>query len=331
MNVLLLSVGTRNGLVHCFRDALSGGAVIAADADGFSPALYAADRRYIVPPITDPDYLDCVLAICEREQVAGVLSLIDPEQSVIAANAERFSRFGVKVIGSSPELCDLAYDKRRMYRWLSERGYRCARFWTDAESFFLSLAAGEIAFPVFIKPVRGSASADAAPADRETAEFWLSRRNDLLIQEYLPGREIGVDAYVDLISGETVSVFAKRKIRMRAGETDKAVSFQDARLFALVERFLSETGFRGPVDLDLFAVDGAYYICDVNPRFGGGYLHAHGCGCDHVRMIVENLRGTVNPKRIGAYESGVCMMKYGSVCLMPETELARRTVAQTEK
>ena len=332
MNVLLLSAGTRVNLVRYFRQSLSDGSVVAADADGFSPALYAADSRYIVPPVTSPAYLDRVMAICRKERIGGVMSLIDPELSVLAKNEARFAASGVKVIGSSYELCEFAYDKSSTYRWLEEHGYPCARYWTASEDFFRDEEKGEARFPVFVKPVRGSASADAAPAaDRETLEYLLSRRDGMLIQEYLSGQEIGADVYVDLISGEPVSVFTKKKIRMRAGETDRAVSFRDEKLFAFIERFVTETGFRGPLDIDLFEKDGAYCITDVNPRFGGGYPHAHLCGCDHVKLIAENLKGNVNAKRIGAYPSGIRMMKYCDIRLVPEGETVPTPLSQTQQ
>ena len=50
-----------------------------------------------------------------------------------------------------------------------------------------------------------------------------------MIQEFLNGQEIGGDCYIDMISSELVSVFTKKKILMRAGETDKAVSFKDEK------------------------------------------------------------------------------------------------------
>ena len=102
---------------------------------------------------------------------------------------------------------------------------------------------------------------------------------------------------------------------MRAGETDKAVSFKDDRLFALIEKFVIEAGFRGQVDIDIFEIDGQYFISEVNPRFGGGYPHAYECGCDHMKLILENLRGNANKKNIGNYEEGVYMMKYNEISI----------------
>ena len=315
MNILILAAGTRNKVVQYFRKAFDGvGNVVATDASAFAPAVYDADRYYIVPRITEPGYIDCILDICRKERISGVLSLIDPELSLLAANEESFRAVGTTVIGSSYDLCEIALDKMRMYRWLSEHGYRCARSWMDKEAFYRAEENGEVSYPVFVKPARGSASISISKVcDRETVENLFAHQDGLMIQEYLRGQEIGADVYIDMVSGEVVSVFTKKKIQMRAGETDKAVSFKDPALFRLIEQFVLEAGYKGQIDIDIFEVDGAYYISEVNPRFGGGYPHAYESGCDHMTMILNNLRGVANERRIGAYDDGIYMMKYNEI------------------
>ena len=134
-----------------------------------------------------------------------------------------------------------------------------------------------------------------------------------MIQEFLQGQEIGADVYIDMISGEVVSIFTKKKLVMRAGETDKAISFKDDKLFALIKQFVSECGFRGQIDIDIFEINGEYYISEVNPRFGGGYPHAYECGVDHMRLIINNLHSKDNPVQIGLYEDNLVMMKYNEI------------------
>jgi len=131
----------------------------------------------------------------------------------------------------------------------------------------------------------------------------------------LTGQEIGADCYIDMLTGELVSAFTKKKLLMRAGETDKSVSFKDEKLFSLIERFVKEFGFFGPIDIDIFEVNGEYYISEVNPRFGGGYPHAYECRVDHMHMIHENLLGRANISVIGQYKDGVYMMKYNEVLI----------------
>lgn len=167
-----------------------------------------------------------------------------------------------------------------------------------------------------MKPYRGSASISISKVnDMDTIEQLFAHEDDLMIQEFLNGQEIGADVYIDMISGEVVSIFTKKKIKMRAGETDKAVSFKEPGLFKLIERFVLEAGYRGQIDIDIFELDGQYYISEVNPRFGGGYPHAYECGCDHMTMILNNLSGNKNEKKIGEYESDIYMMKYNEIAI----------------
>ena len=315
MNILILAAGTRNKIVQYFRKTFDGvGTVVATDASELGPAIYDADKHYIVPSITAPGYIDLILDICRKEKIDGALSLIDPELSLLAENERRFEEIGTTVIGSSHELCEMALDKMQMYHWLAEHGYRCARSWMDKDKFYRAVDAGEVTYPVFVKPYRGSASISISKVyDKETVDLLFVHETDLMIQEFLDGQELGADVYIDMISGEVVSIFTKKKIKMRAGETDKAVSFKDDRLFALIEKFVKEAGYRGQIDIDIFDINGTYYISEVNPRFGGGYPHAYECGCDHMKLILNNLQGRANEKCIGNYDEGIYMMKYNEV------------------
>lgn len=320
MNILVLSCGTRNKIIQYFKRELNGaGKVIATDMSPNAPALYEADVHYIVPRMTAPGYLDVIYDICRKEQVTGVLSLIDPELSLLALHEEEFHALGVTVIGSFYDLCERTLDKWQMFCWLKEHGYACAESYIDREAFYGDVRAGKINYPVFVKPIRGSASiAISKVQDQETVDLLFEHADDLMIQEYLKGQEIGADCYIDMISGELISVFTKKKLVMRAGETDKSISFKDPELFALIERFVKEAGFRGQIDIDIFECDGKYYISEVNPRFGGGYPHAYEAGANHMKYIVNNLQGKVNEPQIGEYESGVIMMKYSEIMIRRE-------------
>lgn len=320
MNILILSAGTRNKVVQYFRRTLAGrGNVIAADMSELAPAIYEADRYYIVPRMTDSGYLNEIFSICRKEKIDGVLSLIDPELSLLAEHKDDFLQIGVTVIGSDYARCEMSLDKFRMFRWLSDAGYACAKSYIDKAAFFEALDRGEIHFPVFVKPALGSASISISKVyDRETVDLLFAHEDGLMIQEFLHGQEIGADVYIDMLSGEVVSIFTKKKLKMRAGETDKAVSFKDEKLFDLIVKFVKEAGFSGQIDIDIFDIDGTYYFSEVNPRFGGGYPHAYECGCDHTAYIVNNLAGIANPPSIGAYDEGLYMMKYNELMIRRE-------------
>ncbi len=317
MNVLILSAGTRNKIVQYFKEVIGeNGKVVATDMSELAPAVYEADKFYKVPRITDENYIDIILDICKKENINGLLSLIDPELSLLAKHKKAFSDIGVTVIGSDYERCERALDKMKMFEWLCDHGYKCAKSYTDKEKFYADVESGVLDYPVFVKPVCGSASiATCKVYDKETVELLFAHDDTLMIQEFLNGQEIGADVYIDTISGEVVSIFTKKKILMRAGETYKAVSFKDKKLFDIIEKFSEESGWSGQIDVDIFSVDSEYYISEVNPRFGGGYPHAYECGCDHISLILNNIQGKTNEKKIGEYDEDIYMMKYNEVSI----------------
>ena len=78
----------------------------------------------------------------------------------------------------------------------------------------------------------------------------------------------------------------------------------------MIKSFVKKAGFKGIIDIDIFKVNGEYYISEVNPRFGGGYPHAYECGVNVPRMIINNIEGKVNVEVIGEYDENVYMMKF---------------------
>lgn len=70
MNILILSAGTRNKVVQYFKKELGGGGrVIATDCSNLAPAVYEADKFYLVPRISEPGYLDVILDICKKKKL----------------------------------------------------------------------------------------------------------------------------------------------------------------------------------------------------------------------------------------------------------------------
>lgn len=317
MNILILSAGTRDKVVQYFKkEAGENGKIVATDCSNLAPAVYDADQFYLVPRITAPGYLDIILDICKKEQIDGVFSLIDPELSMLAKEKDKFLAIGTTPIISPYELVETCFDKYKMYRMLQEMKIPTGKCYVDREKFYQAVERGEISYPVFVKPVKGSASININKANSKAEiDLLFTLYDDLMIQEYMNGQEYGADVYMDMITGRCTSIFVKKKIKMRAGETDKSVSFKDEKLFAMLQNFVERCGFRGMIDIDIFDIGGTYYISEVNPRFGGGYPHAYACGVNMPKQVFKNLAGEANENTIGAYKENICMMKYNEICI----------------
>lgn len=315
LNVLILSCGTRNKVVQYFKKELVGkGYVYACDCSKLAPALYEADRYFIVPSMQDENYLDTLLSICKRNSIKTIFSLIDPELSFLAENRQSFLDIGTIPLVSSFEVVELCFNKYKMFEFMKLNGFKTVNSYIDKEKFYNDLDKGIISYPVFIKPVKGSASLNINKVStNEEVEFLFNQYDDLMIQEYMNGIEYGIDVYIDMINKQPVAIFAKEKIKMRAGETDKSVSYKDEKLFELIKDFVRKVGLQGVIDIDVFKHNEEYYISEVNPRFGGGYPHAYECKVNMPKMIVHNIIGEVNEEQIGFYNHGEMLVKYNEV------------------
>lgn len=317
MNILFCSAGRRVELLKDFRRSMDADdRIVAADLSPLAPALYVADVRYLVPRIDDPTYLDTILDICRKEKIDAVTTLIDPEISLLAQNRSRFEAIGVEVLAPFAETAELCFDKFKMYRFLTEHGIPTPDTWGDCDSAMNAIENGELSFPVFVKPRTGSGSVGARRVyDAETLRELCEADPSLIIQRLMDGGDMDADVYIDTVSHKAVAAFSKRKLETKIGGASKTVSFKDEKLFDFIRSITELLKFNGPVDMDFFRQDGVYYLSEVNPRFGGAYLHAYGAGVDFVKLIKNNINGIENPPMFGNYEEGVAMMMYDSVII----------------
>ena len=326
-NLLFCSVGRRGRLLRNVKETVgTTGLIVGTDNQSTAPALQFCDRQYVVPRINDPEYVDIILKICKENNVKAITTLIDPEIEILANNAERFKAIGVTPLCPAPKSAIYCFNKYELYKYLVEKGIRTPLTFHDWDEFKSALAEGRISFPVFMKPVCGSGSVGAHKVHTiEQAEAdWNSGEHDYIIQELMTGGDCDADVYVDTISHKAVAAFSKRKIETRIGGASKTCSFKDPKLFKFIREICDAFEFNGPLDMDFFMKDGEYYLSEINPRFGGAYLHAYGAGVDFIQLIVNNINGIENRVNIGNYDDDVLMLMYDDVVIAHAEDLVDR-------
>ena len=299
-NIMFCSCGRRAQLFRYLKESLQDTCqIIATDNSNIAPALYLADRQYLVPRIDDPNYVQAVLDVFEKE--------------------------GILVLAPSKETARHCFDKYDMFQYLHQNNIRTVLTYDSLEHFNEGYAKGEIRFPVFIKPRTGSGSVGIHKCDtREELEAYFREGEfDYIIQEFMDGGDCDADVYIDCFSHQPVAAFSKRKLETKIGGANKTISFKDPKLFAFIKEICKVLEFNGPVDMDFWYKDGEYYLSEVNPRFGGAYLHAYGAGVDFFKLIQRNMEGKTNEEQFGNYDDDVLMMMYDSVVIVKKDELAK--------
>lgn len=310
-NILLTSAGRRSYLVDWFKEALGDtGEVHASNSLPQSPALLAADKAVVTPLIYSDDYIPFLLDYCRNNGIGALVPLFDVDVPVLAAHRGKFLDAGCFPVVCSPETAAVCNDKLATARFLEGLGLPVPSTYASADACRAALSAGEIAWPVVVKPRWGMGSigvsmahdelelrALASMVAREASETYLRYESaadpgaSVLFQGRLAGQEWGMDVMCDL-SGNLRGVSARRKVTMRAGETDCAeVVGTPPELEELARKLARATRHPGNMDVDVFMTDDGPIVLEMNARFGGGYPFSHAAGVDLPRALVAWLRG----------------------------------------
>jgi carbamoyl-phosphate synthase large subunit len=310
MNILLTSAGRRNYLVEFFQNELGGrGRVIACDTNVAAPALAAADEGVIVPCMDDPGYIDALLAICQEHQIRLVVSVNDLELGVLAQRAEDFREIGAIPVVASPSVIATCLDKWATFKLLRSCDISTPDTYLCPQRVRAALASGALEYPLILKPRWGSSSIglERIHNDRELelsyewgmiqvrrSIFWNLSQGEsehcLVFQQQLQGDEYGLDVVNDL-EGNYAATLIRRKLVMRCGNTDRAMTVEDHRLERLGQVIGRRLQHLGSLDCDVMMTERGPQVLDLNPRIGGGYPFSHVAGANLPAALIAWANG----------------------------------------
>ncbi|MBQ8739409.1 MAG: ATP-grasp domain-containing protein [Clostridia bacterium] len=327
MNILLTSVGRRAYMVKYFKNVLDGnGEVHACNSDDKTVAFHYSDKAVISPLIYDDNYIPFLLRYCKENKIDILLSLFDIDLPILSRNKDKFTQIGTKVIVSDLEIVEICNDKWKTYEFLKKNGFNVPKTYLTLEDTINAIDRGEINYPIIVKPRFGCGSIAMSIAEDEMALLYYFRRNTrtinksylkyesqnvddkIIYQEYLDGQEYGADIINDL-SGKLQSVIVKKKIAMRAGETDIAQIVDSPEITKELSRLGNLTGHIANMDVDVFLVDGKPYVLEMNARFGGGYPFSHMAGCNLPKAIVDWCNGNIVSDEVLIAKAGIVAYK----------------------
>lgn len=308
MNILFTCAGRRTYLLKYFKKQLAGdGIIVGTDMQLSAPALTAADIKEQVPAVYAADYIERTLDICRRYKINAIVSLNDLELPILAANRQLFEREGITLLISSQDVIDICFDKYRTSQYIESIGLKSPKTFVQLDHAIAALKAGELSFPIVLKPRWGSGSigiefvndfdelaetyATLLKKIKKTILATASKGDEyILIQEKINGQEYGMDVMNDL-HGRNRGVSVKKKLAMRAGETDKAVTVDNSSIRSIGRIIGDNLKHIGNLDVDIFESNDQYYVLELNPRFGGGFPFSYEAGVNFPKAIIEWLKG----------------------------------------
>ncbi|MBR6147693.1 MAG: ATP-grasp domain-containing protein [Lachnospiraceae bacterium] len=325
-NILVTSAGRRGYIIDYFKEVLNGnGKVHVGNSNIFSAAMSHGDRSVITPNIYDQNYVEFLLDYCMKEEIDIIVPLFDIDLPILAKNEAVFKENGVRVIVSDYDVVSVCNDKWETYQFCKNNGIFCPISFIDTDDLFVSIDKGIVSYPIIVKPRRGMGSLSVYMANNEDELRVLSRKCNegiqntylkyeasdiiekaVIYQEYIKGQEYAVDVINDL-DGNYITCSVKKKIAMRAGETDCAMMVKEEMLERLSRRISLSLRHIANLDVDIMMKeDGHPFLIEMNARLGGGYPFSHLAGINLPKAIVKWIDNEEITEELS-------IMKYGEI------------------
>ena len=262
--------------VHCVMSLRQLGyevVIINNNPETVSTDFDTGDRLYF-EPLSPEDVLD----IINIEKPIGVVVAFGGQTAIKLTKT--LAAHNIPILGSSADTIDMAEDRERFDALLERSGIKRPKGHTIMTTEEALNAARDLGYPVLMRPsyVLGGQNMIIAYCDEDIQEYMaiiLSHKQDnpVLIDKYLSGMEIEVDAICDgenilipgimehvertgIHSGDSIAVYP-------ASDIDDDMS---AKIVATTETLCRELNALGLINLQYILMDGEIYVIEVNPR-----------------------------------------------------------------
>lgn len=286
IKILFSSVGRRVELIQCFKNAaneLKKELIIyGVDINLTAPALYFCDKKYIVPKISDTNYIPTLLEICKSENINILIPTIDTDLMLLSEHKNEFENIGTKVLVSAPDKIKICRDKRLTGDFFKKCGLNAPPTTDDIKCY-------NGGFPAFIKPKDGSSSINAYKVENlKSLEMYSKKVPDYIIQPFISGVEFTVDVFCDF-NGEPIYITPRIRMVTRAGEVLKTKICLDESIIEDLKKFVEYFKPCGPVTVQLIknTVSNKNTYIEINPRFGGGAPLSMKAGANSAKALIE--------------------------------------------
>lgn len=273
--------------------------IINNNPETVSTDFDTADKLYF-----ESLYIDNVLDIIDKEKPYGVIVQFGGQTAINLA--EKLDKKGIKILGTSFKSIDLAEDREKFSELLNDINIPLPKGFSVTNMEEAYKAIDDLGYPVLVRPsyVIGGRAMQVVH-DKATLEKYmreavnLSTKHPVLIDKYIKGTEIEVDAISDgedvlipgimehvertgVHSGDSITLYPTRTLSKNVLNTLKDYT----------QRIVKALDIKGLVNIQ-YVFDGEnVYVIEVNPRASRTIpILSKVTGIPMVKLAVEIIMG----------------------------------------
>lgn len=197
----ILLTGAGGSAAYNFKDALDidgDNYIVGADARPYHLELIKVDKRYIVPRVDEPGYVDAINRIIEKEKIEFVHPQPDVEVAFLSQHKDKIN---AKIFLPDYSVVEACHNKMTFNKLLSDKGVAVPIAYYIDSPDSLKLALEEllkIQPKVWLRAIRGAGSRGSLPINSfyqgdAWIDYWRNFKGidygDFMASEFLPGHE----------------------------------------------------------------------------------------------------------------------------------------------
>jgi carbamoyl-phosphate synthase large subunit len=292
IKLLLTAIGCPGGpsIIHSLRQD-NDIYIVGTDMREDVPAKYLVDKYYQIPAGKDPDFIPFLLEIVKKEKIQVILPLATFELLTLSQNVKEFNKIGCEVCVSEYDSLLKANDRHLLYESFSD---------TSLVPMYKPLIEGNdirkesevLGYPdekVVVKPFISHGSIGLRIIDDKTDLFenYINKKpntlnipmsfaeeifknqkpKNILLSEYLPGKEYGIDLLIHPKTGKVLQSLVRDNGEVFHSEISNGKLIHDDRFLEVAKMIISRLKLSYTINID-FKLDknGEIKLLEINPR-----------------------------------------------------------------
>ncbi|HEY7109107.1 MAG TPA: ATP-grasp domain-containing protein [Nitrososphaeraceae archaeon] len=304
--------------IKSLRLANFAGKIVASDSSPISAGFFMSDESEIIPEADDSLFLDRLMKIILKHNISVLMPSSGYDIYPYSMVKDKLLKMGVVAVVSDNKTLQICRDKLTTYKVLSSK----------FDLPFTTIDQNRIQeFPVIAKPRYGKGSRDILKiSDDKELRYILSRYDDLVFQEYLPGTEYTIDVLSDLKQEPLIAV-PRIRLQTKAGISTKGRIVRDQRIEDVCKTIAEYLKVSGPCCIQMKeSKEGVLKFVEINPRLGGGTIFTTLAGVNLPSLIMDIVEG--KEIDIPQFSEVTIIRYYEEIVIRNENLLSSRSTSQ---
>jgi carbamoyl-phosphate synthase large subunit len=293
-SILVSSASKKVPLLHAVQAASkklgNAGKVWACDANEQARTRRFADAFWKMPRL-DVLTTEVLIDFCNKNGIRAIVPTRDGELHWFAERKHELERAGIAVMVPDSEAVQTCLDKLKFAEVLAAKGFPAI----PTYSIVPADAQHDSRWVVKERFGAGALSIGLNLTSEE-AEEHIQDLNQPIVQPFIAGKEVSVDAYFTR-TGACKGVVVRSRAVIENGESQETVTLRHPELEDMMVRLGSALGLYGHCILQaILLADGSIQIIELNSRFGGASTLSIAAGLDSFYwFLLEAQRLDIEP------------------------------------